>query len=302
MELRQLEYFTTLSRLKNFTRTAEILGVSQPSVTKAVKALETELGVKLIDRQHRNLTLTTEGHAFEVHAERILHDVEATKQDMQRFCRTSSAKIKVCIPPMFEAYLFPDFFTRFKMEYPQIDLVLHAYNDSEAVRRLVDSGELDFGIVMGEDIRLPENEMSIARCNMNLCVDMGHRFADASRVSFSELRGEKFIMQQPKTFQYRSIDKHCSDNDFTPDIVLCAAQTKTMKQLVANKMGVAILPEFVTRMDFTFRKIPFDPPYVIQISLCWRPQKVFSQADGNFIRFIKKYIDTPEFHEKIRRG
>ncbi|MBQ1469301.1 MAG: LysR family transcriptional regulator, partial [Schwartzia sp.] len=55
MELRQLEYFTTLSRLKNFTRTAEILGVSQPSVTKAVKALETELGVKLIDRQHRNL-------------------------------------------------------------------------------------------------------------------------------------------------------------------------------------------------------------------------------------------------------
>ena len=302
MELRQLEYFTTLSRLKNFTRTAEKLGVSQPSVTKAIKALETELGVKLIDRHSRNIMLTTEGHAFEVHAERILHDVEATKQDMQRFCRTSSAKIKVCIPPMFEAYLFPDFFTRFKMENPQIDLVLQAYNDSEEVRRLVAAGELDFGIVMGEDVPLPPHEMSIARCNMNLCVDMGHRLANESSVTFEQLRGEKFIMQQPQTFQYRSIDRHCSEHDFTPDIVLCAAQTKTIKQLVANRMGVAILPEFVTRMDFAFRKVPFNPTYVIQISLCWRAQKVFSQADEQFIRFIKKYIDTPEFHEKIRKG
>lgn len=301
MELRQLEYFMTLSRLKNFTRTAETLGVSQPSVTKAVKALETELGVKLIDRHSRNFLLTREGHTFEVHAERILHDVEVTKQDMQRFCRTSSAKITVCIPPMFEAYLFPDFFTRFKMDNPQIDLVLQAYNDSEEVRRLVAAGELDFGIVIEDDRPLPEHEMSLVRCHMNLCVDMGHPLANKAKISFNELCGEKFIMQQPKTFQYRSIDRHCSESGFTPDIVLCAAQTKTIKQLVSNRMGVAILPEFVTRMDLGFRQIPFDPPYIIQISLCWREQKVFSEADELFIRFMKKYIDTPEFHSKLRR-
>ena len=165
----------------------------------------------------------------------------------------------------------------------------------------VDCGGAQWEVTIDDEsvVMIGKNHAHVAI--QRYCLDMGHPLANKAKISFNELCGEKFIMQQPKTFQYRSIDRHCSESGFTPDIVLCAAQTKTIKQLVSNRMGVAILPEFVTRMDLGFRQIPFDPPYIIQISLCWREQKVFSEADELFIRFMKKYIDTPEFHSKLRR-
>ena len=135
MEFRQLEYFYTISKLENFTRTAEVLHVSQPSVTKAIKALEAELQLTLIDRRQKHVTLTPEGKAFLLHAEKILHDIEETQQDMQRFKVNTQATIHFGIPPMVEAYLFPDFFTKFKVSNPHLNLELREYNDSSEVRR-----------------------------------------------------------------------------------------------------------------------------------------------------------------------
>ncbi|MFC2607430.1 MAG: LysR family transcriptional regulator, partial [Selenomonas sp.] len=71
MEIRQLEYFCTLAHLENFTRTAEALHVSQPSVTKAIKSLESEIGLMLVDRRQKRVSLTMEGRAFLLHAEEI---------------------------------------------------------------------------------------------------------------------------------------------------------------------------------------------------------------------------------------
>ena len=68
MDFRQLEYFCTISKLENFTRTAEYLHVSQPSVTKAIKALESELQLTLIDRRQKHVTLTPVGKVVLVHA------------------------------------------------------------------------------------------------------------------------------------------------------------------------------------------------------------------------------------------
>ena len=83
MEFRQLEYFVTISELENFTRTAEVLHVSQPSVTKAIKSLEGELKLTLIDRSQKHVSLTEEGRTFLIHAQRIMRDVQSAYQDMQ---------------------------------------------------------------------------------------------------------------------------------------------------------------------------------------------------------------------------
>ena len=75
MELRQLEYFQMASRLKNITRAAERLGVSQPNITVAIKKLETELGIKLFDRSQKQLSLTPEGTIFLNRIEQALRKI-----------------------------------------------------------------------------------------------------------------------------------------------------------------------------------------------------------------------------------
>ena len=147
MDLRQLEYFCAISKFGNFTKTAEYLHVSQPSVTKAIKSLENEFDLILVDRRQKHVSLTPEGRVFLLHAEKILAAVEETQRDMKRFQLERQGTIHFGIPPMVEAYLFPDLFTKFKSVYPNMNLDVKEYSDSMEVREKAESGVLDFGIV-----------------------------------------------------------------------------------------------------------------------------------------------------------
>lgn len=301
MEFRQLEYFCTISELENFTRTAQVLHVSQPSVTKAIKALESELQLTLIDRRQKHIALTEEGKAFLVHAQKIMRDVEEAYQDMQRFHSIGREMIHFGIPPMAEAYLFPDFFARFRQVYPDILLDVQEFMDSMEVRERAELGELDFGIVLGRTEHSGSHEMLILNDSMSLCVPMGHRLATEKKVEFRQLREEKFIMQQPKTYQYRQVFQHCMEAGFAPDIMLCASQIKTIKQLVTNGTGISVLPNFVMRRETTFSRRPLSPEVEVPVYLYWGAHKSLSQVDRQFMEFMREYTESAEFRQNFRQ-
>ena len=301
MEFRQLEYFVTISELENFTRTAEVLHVSQPSVTKAIKALEGELKLTLIDRSQKHVSLTEEGRTFLIHAQRILRDVQAAYQDMQRFHSEARGTIRFGLPPMVEGYLFPDFFTKFRAVYPDITLDVEELSDSFEVREQADLGELDFGIVLVSPGESGENEFLIMKDEMGLCLPKKHPLAERDCVPFELLRQEKFIMEQPHTFQYRTVFDCCTQHGFTPDILLSSSQLKTIKQLVANGTGISILPKFVTRQDTSFLKRALSPAIPLHISLYWGAHKTFSAIDNRFMDFMRHYTATAEFKKHFRQ-
>lgn len=294
MEFRQLEYFHTLSKLENFTRTAEALHVSQPSVTKAIKALEAELEMTLIDRRQKHVTLTTEGKAFLLHVEKILWAVDEAWQDMQRFQKNKHGIIHFGVPPMMEAYLFPKLFTKFNEIYSNIQIDVREYGDSTEVLAKIESGELDMGMIIGGEVSM-ENSMLIMQDQMSLCVNHEHPLHDKNSVDFRQLKAEKFILQQPNTYQYKQIYARCVENGFTPDILLCTSQLKTIKQLVANKVGISLLLDLVTRQETIFKRVPVYPPMPVHISLIWSSGKCLSQAAENFVDFLRDYRKSAEF-------
>lgn len=294
MEFRQLEYFTMISKLENFTRAAEILHVSQPSVTKAIKNLEAELKVTLIDRSQKHVTLTPEGKAFLLHAEKILSDMDETIKDMERFQNSSQGTIRLGIPPMVEAYLFPDIFTSFKQRYPNIELDVVEYGYSMEIRQALDEGRLDLGILLGENLSLDQSIL-IMQDRLSLCVDHQHPLSKEASVNFFQLEKEKFILQRTETQHYKEIYARCVENDFTPDVVLQTSQLKTIKRLVANGSGIAILLDMVTCMEKDFAVVPIVPAMMINISLVWSHNKCLSQASQTFLSFIQEYIKSPTF-------
>ncbi len=301
MEFRQLEYFCTISELENFTRTAEVLHVSQPSVTKAIKSLESELGVTLIDRRQKHVCLTEQGKVFLMHAQRIMQDAAFARKDMMRYRADMQGMIHFGMPPMIEGYLFPELFTKFQEHFPEITLDVQEFSDSDEVRLRAEKGDLDFGIVLGEADEQPEHEMMIMRDRMILCLPPGHPLAAKEEVSFHDLQHEKFIMQQPNTYQYQQIMSRCGQYGFVPDIVLCTSQLKTIKQLVANGVGLSVLPEFVTRMEQIFVRRPLKPSMELRISLFWGGSKALSRTDTRFMDFIRNYAETPEFKQSFRQ-
>lgn len=291
MEFRQLEYFCAISELKNFTRTAESLHVSQPSVTKAIKALEAELGLTLIDRSQKQVHLTEEGQAFLFHAQRIMKAANIARKDMEHYRRDRRETIHFGIPPMVEAYLFPDLFTQFKQIFTDVNLDVQEFNDSKEVRKRIEQGELDFGIVLGKPGNVAENELMIMLDSMSACIPAKHPLLDKEEILFPDLQNEKFIMQHPNNYQYKEVYENCRRAGFVPKITLCTSQIKTIKQLVANGMGISILPDFVTRTEKNFVRRPLKPELKVQVSLNWGIYKGLSEVDTKFIEFIKEYAE-----------
>ena len=291
MEFRQLEYFCTISHLKNFTRTAETLHVSQPSVTKAIKALEAELGLMLIDRSQKKVSLTPEGQAFLLHAQKIMSAASAAKKDMARYHAGSRGKVQFGLPPMVEAYLFPDLFTQFQTSFPEISLDVQEYSDSDEVRNRLALGDLDFGIVLGEVRPTTENELLLMQDSMSICLPANHPLAAQEKVGFADIADEKFIMQQPHTYQHREVARRCNEAGFMPEIALCTSQLKTIKQLVANGMGISVLPNFVTNTANNFVLRPLSPDLTVQITLNWNTGKQLTDVDSQFKEFIKDYAE-----------
>lgn len=293
MEFRQLEYFRMISKLENFTRTAEVLHVSQPSVTKAIKNLEAELKVTLIDRSQKHVTLTPEGKAFLVHAESILYSMDEALKDMERFQTSGQGVVRLGIPPMVEAYLFPDIFTSFKLVYPHIEIEVVEYGYSMKVKKKLDEGLLDLGIILGE--RSLKNSLLLMEDQLSLCVHHAHPLKNESAVHFRQLQKEKFILQRPETQHYKDIYERCVENGFTPEVVLQTSQLKTIKRLVANGAGIALLLNMVTRKEVDFSIVPIEPPMPVDIALVWSPNKCLSQACQSFLLFIEDYIQSPPF-------
>lgn len=301
MEFRQLEYFCTISELENFTRTAEVLHVSQPSVTKAIKALEAELGLTLIDRSQKHVELTEEGKTFLLHAQKIMRDADEAKRDMMRFHHACSGTIRFGVPPMVEAYLFPDLFMNFRQAFPDINLDVQELGDSDEVRQRADIGELDFGIVLGNPADHDGHIMPIMHDTMRLCLALGHPLAERDEVSFCDLKDEKFILQQPRTYQYRETFARCTEQGFTPEIVLSTSQIKTIKQLVASAMGISILPNFVVRAERNILHKKLAPPMELCVFLYWNNHKRMSAVDEQFMEFIQQYTASPEYKHHFRQ-
>ena len=136
---------------------------------------------------------------------------------------------------------------------------------------------------------------------MSVCLHSAHPLAKEKAIAFEDLAGEKFIMQQPRTYQYREVYARCSEAGFVPDVLLCTSQLKTIKQLVANKEGISILPNFVTSMEQIFVRRPLSPAMGVMVSLYWG-QRSLSVVDNRFIDFMREYTATEEFKCHFRQG
>lgn len=288
MELRQLECFYMASKLCNFTKAAEQLHISQPAVTKAIHCLETELNVRLFDRFQKKVTLTLEGQALLVQTERILSSVKEAVSEMSEFQNAHRGLIKLGVPPMIGAYLFPNIIAKFKQLYPLIDFQVFEEGSVEIVSK-VESGELDLAIAI-----LPERKPSlrtiiIAKEEYVLCVHPRSPLTRYNSISFSQLKNEPFILLKPGNYQHQAILKECSNYNYSPDIILTSNHFKTIKGLVANGVGISFLMRMVAHEYPYAATIPLSKPLHCNIGLIWKDGRHLPQVYKTFISFVKEY-------------
>lgn len=261
MELRQLRYFIAVAEELHFGRAAERCHIAQPPLSQQIKRLEEELGVKLLERTSRKVSLTDEGSSFLVVARETLSTLETGIEKMNMMAEGLIGKLRV---GFLSSGLHTDFLkgvTAFRKEYPGIQLDIREMQSSDQNLALR-AGELDVGLshhCYADHYHLSSRTFLADR--YYLAVHEEHALAAKGRAEYSDIDKESFIMfsrqHYPEAYD-RAIGRYHKFG-VQPRIVQEAKTHQTKLSLIAAGMGIGFVPERMrAALPSTVRMIPFD--------------------------------------------
>lgn len=250
MELRQLRYFLAVVEAGSFSRAAEMLHVSQPPLSVQIKALENEIGVRLLERTSRGVTPTSAGAAFSKEVRGALARLEHAKSAAARAHRGEIGMLSIGFVSIADYGILPPALKSFRSSHPLVEVQLHELTTDAQVRELRAS-HLDLGIALGPvnepDLqfdRLLEEELVLAAPS-NHPIMKGE-----GTVDMRALATESFIVP-PRDIApglYDLINDHCRSSGFAPRITQHARQMQTVISLVSSGMGIALVPGSVRNL------------------------------------------------------
>jgi DNA-binding transcriptional LysR family regulator len=276
MELRHLRYFVTVAEALSFTKAAEKLHTAQPSLSRQIKDLEDELGVRLLNRTKQLVTLTDEGRSFLTDAKRVLALATETVESVRRFQSGEVRALNVGYVSNLFYDLLPRTLTSFHQSFPTVPVNLFDLSCGEQFRALED-GKLDLGFVgLHEPVALRGLEFrAIASYKTVTALPKDNPLAGKTTVNLKALAPMFFIGMSEASYPgYREwLSKTCGREGFTPKVLQDVDLERTMIHAVAAGLGVALVPEQLKKLEHenvVFR--PLNPTVATEGCVAWRSE------------------------------
>ncbi|RYE81460.1 MAG: LysR family transcriptional regulator [Myxococcales bacterium] len=243
MELRPLRYFVAVAEEGHFGRAASRLRLAQPTLSRQIQALESEIGFPLFDRSHRQIELTPAGHVMLEHARRLFASVDVAVREAHRASLGQSGRLAVAYPSSLAYSGLPELLRSFRAKYPDVEVLLRELSPQEQVESLHE-GRLDVGFIRApiiDDATLASE--LVLREPLMLALPSDHRLASRTRIALDQVAHEPFVLC-PRSRAPGYVDlltRLCRDAGFTPNITQ-EAPLLDMLSLVAAGFGVSIVP------------------------------------------------------------
>jgi DNA-binding transcriptional LysR family regulator len=256
-DLRQLRAFTTVVQTGSFSRAARLLGMSQSAVSQAVRQLEDELGVRLLDRTTRSLQLSKVGAEFLPGIQRLLADLDRQLEDLRDLREHRRGHVTMACVPSVALRLMPGVLASFKIEHPMVNVTLREVSRHQIIHSLR-SGDVELGVanVPGED---PELDAKLLLTDsFALVMRRDHVLASRKTVSWEDGAAAGLIAMAAGTGIRLEMDRALS-NPGRSGPLYEAEHPATLLAMVEAGVGVAPLPGLAwPELDhpiLTFRKL-----------------------------------------------
>ena len=246
MQFQQLAYFVAVAEVRHFTRAAETLGVTQPSLSKQISALEADLGASLFGRARGNITLTPAGEALLPLARRILADADTARLEVQELAGLRRGRVRLGATPSLVAGLLADVLRRFHDAYPGIRLLVEEGGSHDLVRELT-RGMLDLALVIlpvSGDAPLVTSPV----LRENLVVAAPARPGTPrrrSRLRIEDLRDQPLVMFRPGYDLREATISACRQAGFEPRFAVEGGEMDAVLRFVEAGLGLAVVPSMV---------------------------------------------------------
>lgn len=258
MDFRQLETFVEVTKLKSFSKAAEVLFITQPTVTNHIQNLEKELGTLLINRHGKQLTLTDAGSLLYKHAINILNSCEMAKFDLASHKGKIKGHLRIYSSSVPRKYLLPSILKGFLDTYPDINFTLSNKDSKEVVSNIIE-GETDFGIL---GAIYPANSIDYINLMEDRLVLVTPNSSKYPQENFSTLSKdilfESNILFREEGSGTRSSIEKVFEKAQIPlaklNISAFVEDAETIKELVSLGIGISFLSEKTVQSDIKLGK------------------------------------------------
>ncbi|WP_075980208.1 cidABC operon transcriptional activator CidR [Bacillus massilinigeriensis] len=292
MDIKHLQYFLEVANSNSFSLAANRLFISQPTISKMIKNLEQELGVELFDRSRKHLVLTDAGQIIFEQAKLIDQAFKNLGTELDNLLELKKGHIRIGLPPLFDAHFLLKIIGSFHEKYPGITFQL-IEQGSKKIEEAVKNSLLDVGIIV-----LPTNPevfeyFSLLEDELKLIVHSSHPLANKEEVDLAELTNESFILFNKDFVLNDRIILSCNSVGFNPKIVSVSSQQSFITEMVACKLGVAMLPKSIChQLDETITSIKVVNPSInSSLAVIWSKNKYLSYAAKKWIEYTKEFYD-----------
>ncbi|MRG85003.1 selenium metabolism-associated LysR family transcriptional regulator [Salinibacillus xinjiangensis] len=254
MNFEHLKVFYTAANKKNFSETAKILHLSQPSVSSQIRQLEESLNVSLFRRTTKKVSLTAEGKLLYQYAGKILELVNQTKKEIDLLSQSVHGELIIGASLTTGEYFLPYFLGQYKQEYPHVDLTMKIYNSEQIIEKL-ENEEINVGFI--------ESMISYSHLHQEAIMDdelvmvaskqwFDSSFDEEETITPEELFSLPIIMREQGSGTRQVVEENLRRNDLNPsklNIILELESTESIKSAVESGMGISIISKSAVQKE-----------------------------------------------------
>ncbi|MEK4207791.1 MULTISPECIES: LysR family transcriptional regulator [Paenibacillus] len=239
MNIENIEAFVYINHYGSFNKAAEVLYISQPTVTARIQSLERELDCKVFDRLGKQINLTDKGKQFLPYAQQILQIYQNGKYQVQAKGHIPN-ELRIGSTVSVSNYLMPHLMLHLKRRYPHITIKLITAS-TEVLTEKLKSKELDLAFIR-KVVNPAIQTFPFCEDPISLYVHEGHRFAKAQRASLEDIRQETLVFFECGSLDWMRLHRVFESMEQPPKIEYQVDNLETAKKLVLKKAGICFLP------------------------------------------------------------
>ncbi|HBU82567.1 MAG TPA: LysR family transcriptional regulator [Paenibacillus sp.] len=289
MDIRVFKYFLTVANVGNITKAAEILHITQPTLSRQLMDLEEELGTRLFIRGKRQITLTNSGLLFQQRVKEIVFLLDKTERDLVEQNDMIGGIVSVGCVESTVSRALPELLEEFSNQHPRVQYELYSA-DGDDIREKLDRGNIDIGILLEpietakyDYIRLPHQE------KWGVLMRRDDPLAQKKYIRIQDILSLPLIIPRRTIVQNEITSWLGVENDSLCIYASHNLLTNAML-LVERKLGYAICVSgaYTIRESNSTCFVPFEPERITTHVIAWKKNKIFSSATAHFIQFIKE--------------
>lgn len=295
IEDHKLKIFCTVAETKSFSKTSEIIHLTQPAVSLQIQALEEMYETKLFDRSGSSINLTPAGDILYKYAKDILSLYSEVEKEIGKITGLIKGSVKIGAGTTVGNYIIPSVVVDFKRAHPKIKIHVLIGN-TKRIMDLLTSGVIDLGVIGEVSAKNKMTVEPLISDELAIIVPPAHSWAKKKTVSILDITKEPFIFREEGSGTRQLIEKYLATHGvITADLHIASVfgSTGSIKEAVERGMGISIVSKWAVRKEVKCGSLRFIVPregrILREFSLVKQKHAVLSPAGDEFVSYLRSY-------------